>query len=357
MRVYRLQLIYIRNHSQFAMEPGPGASVLEGPNGSGKTNLMEAMYFASIGRSFRTSQSEDLIQFGQEEGTILLDFSLRGVRHQIKVRLSRKESPRFFVNDTKIRKKELVGTFRTVLFTPDELRLVKGAPQDRRRFLDLEVSQVSPRYYEELLRYNRAVMQRNAALRQAQIQGTKPDIDMWDSQIAAGAAYLTKKRLESVTRMNHILRDTESALTGGRETLAIRYILAGADGKEAPDESWYLAKLAAQRELDQRLCRTSVGPHRDDLLFEMNGIDLSRFGSQGQQRTAILAMKLAEMEFIRKETGEYPVLLLDDIGSELDNARREALFDFLKQGQIQTFITAAVPGEEMGTVIPMENTL
>ena len=356
MRVYRLQLIYIRNHSQFVMEPGEGATILEGPNGAGKTNLVEAMYFASIGRSFRTFQSEDLIQFGQEEGTILLDFSLRGVRHQIKVRLSRKESPRFFVNDTRIRKKELVGTFRTVLFTPDELRLVKGSPQDRRRFLDLEVAQVSPRYYEELLRYNRAVMQRNAALRQAQIQKTVPDIDMWDMQIASGAAYLTKKRRESLARMNRILEKTESALTGGKETLAIRYLLAGTEGEETPDESWYLAKLAAQRELDQRLCRTSVGPHRDDLLFEMNSIDLSRFGSQGQQRTAILAMKLAEMEFIKNETGEYPVLLLDDIGSELDKTRRDALFDFLRQGRIQTFITASEPGEEAGTVIQLENT-
>lgn len=339
MKVHRLQLIHFRNQEDRVLCPHEGCTAIEGPNGCGKTNLIEAMYFASIGRSFRTSRNEDMIQFGQDEGTILMEFSLRQVRHQLKVRLSRKESLRFFVNDTKIKRKDLLGTFRTVLFTPDELQLIKGAPQERRRFLDIDISQVSPRYYEELLRYNRAVMQRNAALRQAQLRGTVPDIDMWDTQIASGAAYLVKKRREAIGRMNEILRDTEAALTGGRESLVIRYRLSG-ETAAPPDESWYLEQLAAFRESDIRLCRTSIGPHRDDLLFEMNGMDISRFGSQGQQRTAILAMKLAEMEFIRKETGEYPVLLLDDMGSELDEERRRALFQFIRRGEIQTFVTA-----------------
>lgn len=352
MKALALRLIHIRNHPDFSMDPDLACTVLAGPNGAGKTNLIEALYFSSIGRSFRGAPPEDLITFGEEEGTILLDFSLRQVRHQIKVRLSRKESPRFFMNDTKIRRKEIMGIFRTVLFTPDEMRLIKGAPQDRRRFLDLEVSQVSPRYYAELLRYNRAVMQRNAALRQAQIRGTRPDIDMWDSQIASGAAYITRKRQESLAGMNAILEETGPALTAGKEHLRIGYRLSGSDGRDA-SESWYLEKLAALRESDSRLCRTSVGPHRDDLLFEMNGLDMARFASQGQQRTAILAVKLAEMKFIQKETGEYPVLLLDDIGSELDEARRHALFHFLENAQIQTIVSAAEPGDIQGKLISL----
>lgn len=350
MNVVSFRLIQIRNQEDGEYRPGEELTVFTGPNGAGKTNLIEAVYFASIGKSFRTSQTEDLIRWEADEGTILLDFTLRGTVHQLKVRLSRKEGVRFFMNETKLRRKDLLGTFRTVLFTPDEMQLIKGAPQERRRFLDLEVSQVSPRYYEELLRYSRAVAQRNAALRQAQLRGSVPDIDIWDMQIACGAAYLVKKRAEAVARMNECLADTESALTGQKEALTIRYLLNQGEG--VPDESWYLEKLAAVRDEDARLCRTSVGPHRDDLLFELNGRDISHFGSQGQQRTAILAMKLAETEFIRRETGEYPVLLLDDIGSELDRARREALCGYLRQCRIQTLMTAAeYNGEDVCRIV------
>lgn len=339
MRVHTLQLIFFRNRKEWECRPSPGITVFTGPNGCGKTNLLEAVYFASVGKSFRTGQNDDLLLFGEEEGTVLLDFSQRNVVHQIKAKLKRKESTRFFVNETKIRRKDLLGTFRTVLFTPDELQLIKGAPQERRRFLDMEVSQVSPRYYEEILRYSRAVQQRNAALRQAQISGKKPDIDMWDTQIARGAEYIVRKRRETVWRMNEILAETEAILTGNHEKLSIFY--QSSIGEEFPDESRYLEELAKARAEDERLCHTSVGPHRDDLVFFLDDRDISRFGSQGQQRTAILAMKLSEMEFIRLETGEYPVLLLDDIGSELDGTRRKALFDFLEKGNIQAFVTSA----------------
>lgn len=352
MKIVSLRLIHIRNRDDAAYAPGEGLTVFTGRNGAGKTNLIEAVYFASIGKSFRTAQTEDLIRFGEDEGTVLLDFSLRGVVHQLKARLSRREGARFSMNDTKLRRKDLLGTFRTVLFTPDEMQLIKGAPQERRRFLDLEVSQVSPRYYEELLRYTRAVSQRNAALRQAQMRGTAPDIDMWDTQIASGAAYLVRKRVQAVERMNECLAGTEAALTDGAERLAVRYVLNQGEG--APDESWYLEKLAAVREEDARLCRTSVGPHRDDLLFELDGRNIARFGSQGQQRTAILAMKLAEAEFIRRETGEYPVLLLDDIGSELDAARRKALFAYLRRCRIQTLMTAAEFHGEGADVVALD---
>lgn len=340
MNITKLKLIDFRNQKEKTVMPTEGVTVFTGPNGCGKTNLLEAMYTASVGKSFRTAQMDDLIQFDEEEGAFFVDFTLRGQVHSLRGRLARGRGVQFFMNETKIRRKDLIGTFRTVLFTPDSLMLIKGAPQDRRRFLDLEVSQVSPRYYEEILRYNRALAQRNAALRQAQIQGVRPDIDMWDMQIAQGAAYIVKKRLETVERMNRLLPRMEAALTGNEDVLTVRYVEAQGDGT-AKDESWYLERLAASRDEDARLCRTSVGPHRDDLQFLLSGHDIARFGSQGQQRTAILAMKLAEMEFIQGETGEYPVLLLDDIGSELDEKRRGALFDFLSNAGIQAFVTAA----------------
>lgn len=231
-----------------------------------------------------------------------------------------------------------MGLFRTVLFTPDELQLIKGAPQLRRRFMDMEISQVSPRYYEEFLRYSRAVQQRNSALKNAQATGRKPDLDMWDMQIAASASYLVKKRLETTEKMNKTVPAMEEQLTGSKESLAIRYIQQGSSSPRY-DMEWFLEQLSQRREEDARFCHTSIGPHRDDLRFLLNGLDISAYGSQGQQRTAILSMKLSEMEFIREETGEYPVLLLDDIGSELDRERREALLSFLKKQEIQTLVT------------------
>lgn len=333
-----LRLIHIRNMEDKSITLAPGMTLLVGPNGCGKTNLIEAVYYSSVGKSFRTSNDQEMIQLGQEEGTILLEYKVHQVSHQIKIKLSRQQGKKLFLNDTAIKKKELMGLFRTVLFTPDELQLIKGAPLFRRRFLDMEISQVSPRYYETLIRYNRAVQQRNAEFRRAQFQNRRPDVDMWDMQIASGAAYLVKKRWETVSKMNDTVPAMEAVLTGNQEQLQVAY--RQNEGEDHPsDMEWYLKALSDHREEDARLCRTSVGPHRDDLQFLMNGIDISAYGSQGQQRTAILAMKLAELEFIKEETGTYPVLLLDDIGSELDTQRRQALMGYLAQQEIQTIIT------------------
>lgn len=339
MKICHLHLFHFRNRKEYELQPDEAFTVLTGSNGCGKTNILESVFFASVGKSFRTNDNEDLILWDEEEGTILLDFILRNTKHRLKVRLLRKEAAQFFINDTKIKRKDVLGTLRTVFFSVDELRLIKGAPQDRRRFLDLEVSQISARYYEEVLLYQRAVQQRNAALRNAQITGKKPDIDMWDMQIAKGAAYIVKKRKETVARMNTVMKETMTCLSGGDENVTIQYMIGKSNGETKNDMTWYLEKLAAFREEDQRLCQTSVGPHRDDLKFLLNGRDMAHFGSQGQQRTAILALKLAECEYNKMETGEYPVLLLDDIGSELDDIRKDALFSYLKQHQIQTWMT------------------
>lgn len=338
MKCVSLRLIRIRSFDDCTLEPGEGLTFLEGPNGSGKTNLAEALYYASAGRSFRTAFDTEMIRLGEPEGTILLSFSVRGVTHELNLRISRENGKKFTVNSTALKKKELLGLFRTVLFTPSELQLIKGAPQLRRRFLDMEISQVSPRYYETFLRYSRAVAQRNAAFRNAQLTGKKPDIDLWDMQIASGAVYLVKKRLETIRKMNGTVPAMESVLTGNRENLEIRYVQHGTE-EIRTDEEWFLRKLSESREEDARYCRTSVGPHRDDLTFLMNGIDIARYGSQGQQRTAILAMKLSETGYIREETGESPVLILDDIGSELDRPRRDALLRYLQEQHIQTVLT------------------
>lgn len=347
MHCTTLRLIHIRNFTDKTIDWNPGLTLLTGPNGCGKTNMIEAVYYSSVGKSFRTANDSEMIQLGEEEGTILLSYQVRQTTHTIKIKLSRQQGKKFFLNDTPIKKKELLGLFRTVLFTPDELQLIKGAPLFRRRFLDMEISQVSPRYYETLLRYNRAVQQRNAEFRSAQWKGRTPDVDMWDMQIAAGAAYLVKKRRETIEEMNHMVPAMEAVLTDQKEELRMQYRQSG-EQTETPDMEWYLEALSKSREEDARLCRTSVGPHRDDIRFLMNGMDISAYGSQGQQRTAILALKLAEMEFIKEETGTYPVLLLDDIGSELDSQRKKALMTYLEKQQIQTLLTGTEAIEGAG---------
>ena len=205
MRCGKTRLIEIRNFEDFSIEPVGNMTVLTGKNGAGKTNIIEAIYFASVGKSFRTSNDEELIRLDKEEGTILLDFTVRGVTHEIKIKLSRNKGKKILINETATKKKDLMGMFRTVLFTPDELQLIKGAPQNRRRFIDLEISQVSPRYYEEILHYGRAVQQRNAAFKEARFHGFMADVDIWDMQIAKRASYIVKKRMETIEKMNEIV--------------------------------------------------------------------------------------------------------------------------------------------------------
>lgn len=192
-----------------------------------------------MGKSFRTSNDEELIRLNKEEGTILLDFSVRGVTHEIKIKLSRNKGKKILINETATKKRELMGMFRTVLFTPDDLQLIKGAPQNRRRFIDLEISQVSPRYYEEILRYGRAVQQRNAAFKEARFHGFTADVDVWDMQIAKGASYIVKKRMETIGKINEIVSSMESLLTDEKESILIKYRKSG-NQEERFDEEWYL---------------------------------------------------------------------------------------------------------------------
>ena len=340
MKALSCRLIQFRNVEDRSFVPGEGLTVFTGPNGSGKTNVLEAFFLASIGRSLRTNQDQEMIGLSHEEGTVILSYVSGGVENTIKVRLFRKGGKKLFFNDNPVRRKDLLGLFRTVLFTPDEMKLVKGMPRERRRFIDMELSQVNPRYVEEVSRVHRAVAQRNAEFRNAHFNGRKPQVDMWDMQIARGSAYVLKKRMEALEKMNAAASEMTRRLTGGRETMTIKYRQAGNEGNPVLSEDWFIRKLAENREEDTRLMRTSIGPHRDDLVFLLNGRELSAYGSQGQQRTAVLALKLSEIQFIREETGENPVLLLDDVMGELDASRRQALISYVEEHDVQTIITS-----------------
>lgn len=348
MRIDTIRLHQYRNYEDETIAFPAGTILLYGANGQGKTNLLESLYLAGIGKSYRGLSDGDLIRWGESEGSVIATFTRSGVSQQVKVILSTVARKEIWINETKVPQRELIGTLNEVLFSPDDLQLVKGSPSLRRRFMDMEISQVSPSYYKNLLAYNRILAQRNTVLKEMRKTGRRQSLEEWDRQLARYAAALVVKRLEALHKISFLSGIIHKRLTNGTEKLSTTYKQPYFDGsKDVPenqtDPAWYFEKL--QQNLDEDMYRTStsVGPHRDDLVFYVGQADLRKFGSQGQQRTAVLALKLSELEYMKSEAGEYPVLLLDDVMSELDMQRRQALLDFVK-GRIQTFITTTEPG-------------
>lgn len=355
MKVQTLQLVNYRNYSQLTLELAPEINVFLGRNAQGKTNIVEAVYYAALGRSHRTNVESELIGWQQPAGSIRLDFTRLAVENCLEFQFSREKRRRILYNGHSIRTKELVGVLNAVLFSPEDIFLIKGAPAGRRRFLDIEISQASPSYYHELVQYTHIVTQRNTLLKRIRDHKAKSAmLEIWDSQLAESAARIVIKRLEAVKKLNMLANLMQRRISRNEENLSIAYEIHHAEQNHMTDDlvSWYNKKLRESAELDILRGSTSVGPHRDDLILEVNGINLRSFGSQGQQRTGVLALKLAELEFLRSETGEYPILLLDDVMSELDCVRREQLLSFMQREKIQTLITATdaayFPSEQIG---------
>lgn len=344
MKIQRLELQHFRNYEQLSLNLPPGTTAFLGANAQGKTNILEAIVLASLGRSHRTSQEEDLIAWEQAGATVGINFERLEVQHRLDVRLSRQGRKEILFNGHPIKAKDLIGQLNIVLFSPEDLLLVKGVPALRRRFLDMEISQASPTYYRRLLRYHRFLQQRNLLLKRIRNREQSLDaLDSWDEGLAGEAAGIVTKRREAIKKINMLANLMHRRITANQESLAVKYSLHGMDedGAIAEEEltAWYREQLHRRRTEDIARGITTIGPHRDDLLLAVNGNSLRAFGSQGQQRTGVLALKLAELEFIRSETGEYPILLLDDVMSELDASRREHLLGFIKD-RVQTLITA-----------------
>lgn len=362
MFVRSLKLRNYRNYVQLDLPLQPGINILLGQNAQGKTNVLEAVYYASLGHSHRTHTDNDLILWQAQEALLELDVVRLGVEHHLAFQFSRTKRRRILLNGHPIRPKELIGTINTVLFSPEDLFLIKGAPNERRHFLDGEISQASPAYYHELARYNRLLQQRNTLLKRIrEHKASVADLEFWDPQLVSSAVKIVQKRLEAVKKLNMLANLMQRRISDNQENLTLRYELHGSEGGKVTSDltSWYNTELVKQRELDVLRGSTGRGPHRDDLALAVNGVDLRAFGSQGQQRTGVLSLKLAELEFLRSETGEYPILLLDDVMSELDAARRRALLAFIRRERIQTLITATdaayFPQEPMGTYYDVKN--
>ena len=345
MRVSCITLRQFRNYSEQKIPFDHNINIFTGNNAQGKTNLLEAIYFSAMGKSHRTTSDDELINWHQNEATIEVLFTRHQVDHHLLIKLERSGRKQIILNDHIIKPKDLIGNLNIVLFSPEDLTFIKGSPVLRRRFLDGEISQTSLIYYQELLQYNRIIQQRNHLLKKIKELRAKTDqLDPWDEQLAVAAASLVKRRREALRKMAMLANLMHRKLSNSNETLTTvyhqPYFQEGVDELyHTLDPAWYKQKIASARPVDLARTITTVGPHRDDLILSVNGTSLRTYGSQGQQRTGALAYKLAELEYIKSETGEYPVLLLDDVMSELDSTRREQLTAFVKD-RIQTFITA-----------------
>lgn len=346
MYMTELELIHVRNHSHKQITFTPNIIVIHGPNGRGKTNILESAYIATMGHSHRTSDMKDVIHWNEDEASIIVHFMKAETPHTLQIKWGRQGKKLIRLHDNPLSQKELVGTLNTVIFSPEDLELIKGTPSLRRRFLNMEISQTSPQYYHQLTMYQRAVQQRNRVLKEYSHKAHAPVQD-WDEQIATLGAQIIQKRLESLKKLNQLMDLMNRKLTNGKEDLRLQYIQPYSEYTLLVTKEALLSALQSHLAEDRRRFQTSVGPHRDDIIFYSGPMDLKRFGSQGQQRTAILSVKLSELEYIKSEVGEYPILLLDDVLSELDQERRQNLLKFIHK-RVQTIITTTDIEETAG---------
>ena len=313
----------------------PGTNVVFGANAAGKTNLADAVYLASLGRSSRLSRDKDMIKWGSEGGaSVSVRVHKMFSAHNVDVVIDESGKKKVYIDRLPVaRIGELMGAVNTVFFSPGEVRLVRGAPEDRRRFLDVALSQESKTYFYTLKRYTSLLAQRNKILKDMRGKASLNSLlNIVDADLSRAGAFVTQMRRRYVDALLPLARAEHSRLTGGAEELSLKYeSLSGESAEE------FSEKLRASRQNDERLEFTSVGAHRDDLKIASGGIDLRKYGSQGQQRTAVLSMKLAEIAYFKAKTGETPVLILDDVLSELDSDRRRGLFEAIRG--VQTILT------------------
>lgn len=348
MKVKRIYAVNFRNYKECCLEITSMVNIFYGQNAQGKTNLLEAMFYAAFGMSHRTAQEDDMQRLDTNQLAVGINFEdLHGV-NDVKIKrqhLDGKNKKELFLNDVKVRPKEHYGILNMVMFSPEDLQLIKGEPALRRRFFDMQISQTDKAYYDLLIKYNRILQQRNRLLKD--IRNNNASIELlltWDQEFVLTAARIAVKRMAALQKLKNIAKDIYAALTGELETLTVFYELKANNGELLyPDEAicwedFYRSKLSERQQVDILRGSTGIGPHRDDLLFKVNDRILKAFGSQGQQRSAALALKLAQLEYVRQEIDEFPVLLLDDVMSELDDQRRCQLLKFI-DGKVQTFIT------------------
>lgn len=330
MYIEELLLEDFRNYKKQEIVLDQGINIFTGDNAQGKTNILEAIYLCATARSHRTHKEKEIIRWDQEKAHINLRVKKRLVDDTIDFYLSQKAKAAYLNKLPIVRLGELFGCLNIVMFSPEDLQLIKSSPKERRRFIDIELCQLDKLYYYSLKQYHKVLKQRNLVLKQCYMQKDLTMLDIWDVQLEEYGKALIDKRTEFINELDIIASKIHYDISGGKEKLKTIYMPS-----TLADE--YNQKLYKAREKDIMSQTTSVGPHRDDLSFMINDMDVKVYGSQGQQRTVVLSLKLAELMIMEKNIGESPILLLDDVLSELDDSRQRDLFSYTKN--IQTLIT------------------
>ena len=334
MKIKSLKLKNFRNYDLLKLDFDGSTNIFYGNNAQGKTNILEAVYLSGTTKSHRGAKDRDIIQFKHDESHIEMIVEKNGISYQLDMHLKKNSPKGIAVNKIPIRKaSELFGIVNLVFFSPEDLNIIKNGPAERRRFIDLELSQLDKVYLNDLSNYNRIVNQRNHLLKEIGFNNQdnlRDMLDIWEMQLIQYGDKIIERRKGFVEDINKIISSIHKKLTGGKEELRVIY-------EPSKGEMTLEQALNRSRERDIRIKSTSVGPHRDDICFMIGDMDIRKYGSQGQQRTAALSLKLSEIELVKQMIHDTPVLLLDDVLSELDKHRQNYLLDSIHD--IQTLIT------------------
>jgi DNA replication and repair protein RecF len=332
MIIKSIDLKDFRNYENLSLFLDQGTNIFFGDNAQGKTNILEAAYLSGTTKSHKGSRDKDMIRFGQEEAHLRTILVRQEKEYRIDMHLKHNKSKGIAINQVPIRKaSELFGILNIVFFSPEDLNIIKNGPSERRRFLDLELCQLDSIYLSDLTNYNKILNQRNRLLKDMVYRPDLADtLSVWNQQLIVSGKKIIRRRKEFIEELNEIVHDIHYRISGQKEELKLQY-------EPNIDEIFFEDELDRAKEKDRKLCQTTVGPHRDDMRFSIHDIDLHKFGSQGQQRTSALSLKLSEIEMVKKSIHDTPVLLLDDVLSELDSNRQNYLLNSISD--IQTLIT------------------
>lgn len=332
MIIKSMELKNFRNYEDLKISFDQGTNIFYGDNAQGKTNVLEAVYMSGTTKSHKGSKDKEMIRFLEQEAHLRTIVLKQGKEYQIDMHLKHNRSKGIAINKVPIKKAgELFGILNMVFFSPEDLNIIKNGPSERRRFLDSELCQLDKIYMSDLMNYNKILNQRNRLLKDMVYRpDLKDTLSVWDMQLVMAGNNIIRRRKQFVEELNDIVYKIHSKISGEREELFLKY-------EPSIDDSLFENELGRMKERDMKLCQTSVGPHRDDLLFSIQGVDIRKFGSQGQQRTSALSLKLSEIELVKKSINDTPVLLLDDVLSELDSSRQNYLLNNIYD--TQTMIT------------------
>lgn len=332
MIIKSIELQNFRNYEDLNISFDEGTNIFYGDNAQGKTNILEAAYLSGTTKSHKCSKDKEMIRFGEQESHIRTVVVKKDKEYQIDMHLKNNRSKGIAINKVPIKKaSELFGILNMVFFSPEDLNIIKNGPAERRRFLDSELCQLDKIYLSDLTTYNKILNQRNKLLKDMVYRpDLKDTLPVWDMQLVETGRKIIRRRKQFVDELNEIVHDIHYRISGEKEDLLLQY-------EPSIEDIFFEDELSRVKERDMRQCMTSVGPHRDDLLFSIGEVDIRKFGSQGQQRTSALSLKLSEIELVKRSIHDTPVLLLDDVLSELDSNRQNYLLNSIYD--TQTLIT------------------